>query len=207
MVLTVSKSQRDRQRQQQRRQQLERAARRAKGADKRTGAAYHEAGHAVMGLTYGAEIDHVSLNPSVWAAGVWVGHTVSPIHVTMLVTLAGYYAEARFRNDFDAALPGVGSESDPKSDYAQCLELAFRASYGDSQEADRLMMEASEVAYQNAQQDDYWRAVEAVAKAVLEREDMSPDEVKQVVTANGGLPRPAVPIHVKAKSPHPPQAD
>lgn len=169
--------------------------------DKRRGAAFHEAGHAVMALAYGAEVDAVSLTGSRWDAGVFVGKTVSPIHVTMLVVAAGVYAEARYRNDFDAAAPGFGMESRPGSDNCQLSELALRVSHGSAKEADETIMQCTQVACQNTAQDGYWRAVEGVALALLERETLTGDEVREIVMASGGIPKPAVEIRITRSKP------
>jgi hypothetical protein len=156
-----------------------------------------------MALTYGAKVENVSMTSSVRHVFAKVKGTVSPLHVTMLITLAGGYAEARLRNDYDAAAPGIMGGG-PHSDYGQASDLAMRHARGNRQEADELLVQASNVAYANTMDEYYWKAVTAVASELLDRETLNEDHLREVILSCGGIPPQAVKINVvKKRRAHP----
>ncbi len=125
--------------------------------------AYHEAGHAVVALVLGRQVHHVSVLPNRDRLGVCEFRkpsfrpTEDWVEREILISLGGIAAEARHT--------GVHAWGSAGRDFQYVHELAV-ARAGERR-AERYTMRMLSKAEHLIAQEDNWRAIELIAKALL----------------------------------------
>ncbi|MBX7105357.1 MAG: hypothetical protein K1X57_14835 [Gemmataceae bacterium] len=131
--------------------------------------AFHEAGHAVAALALGRPVQRVSILPTRVELG-WCEFRKGVFRPTedwlereMLIALAGLAAEARHTGEYH----WDGAHHDLR--YARKLAIE-RAGERKAERLERRMLSKAENLLAD---DDHWRAVETIAKELLERGEIS----------------------------------
>ena len=131
--------------------------------------AYHEAGHAVVALVLGRQVHHVSILPNRERLGVceFRKPTTRPsedwVEREILISLGGIAAEARHT--------GVHAWGSAGRDIQYVQALAIERA--GERRADRYALRMLSKAEHLIGQDENWRAIELIAKALLETGSIS----------------------------------
>jgi hypothetical protein len=143
-------------------------------------AAYHEAGHAVVAWMLGLRVRSVTIRPASGHSGLTriAGFGRTTTEKKILITLAGPYTRRRF-------VPRSAWRSRNQSHLADGYDfdkvaLLLDDAHGNGKVADlysRYVMAKAEQLV-----DDGWQHIEAVAKALLERETLTVAEMRQVIS-------------------------
>jgi len=148
--------------------------------------AYHEAGHAMVCWKLGVGIIHVTIIPKAESLGHILRHNIlkeddendnsraakSRFEKAIKVCFAGPEAEKKFT--------GRGNHTGAAGDYENALELVSHIS-GDSKLVGlflKLMSYQVECLIKN---NNNWRAIKALAKALLEKETISGKNAKEIM--------------------------
>jgi hypothetical protein len=156
-----------------------------------TALAYHEAGHAVMGWHLGAGFRSVSIRRGPRCSGwVWFCEALPADKEridsrdwerAVLIYLAGPLAAWPYERRFRAP----SARQDLERAYALVEKTA-----GTAQEAREQWARLRELAWNILGREDLWRAVSALAQALLERETLTGREARRVIAAACGRPAP-----------------
>lgn len=142
----------------------------AKSVDQNTLTAYHEAGHAVVAISVGRSVSKVSIIPKKSKLGVCkmqkgrAKASQDALEADLLILLAGMAAESRMSGVYN--LQGAGQ------DLRDCERLAMSRA-GNARQAGKLIKRALDKVQNLLSSDHHWAAVKAVAKDLLEKEEIS----------------------------------
>jgi ATP-dependent Zn protease len=152
----------------------------------RQGTAYHEAGHAVVAYRLKAEVRHVSIVPDHFSRGYFVsgdlfcapgcGSDRANLERAIKICLAGPLAQQRFRRRSYCRRGG-------RQDY-DCASGLARYLAGAAGEREFLRYQERRT---QALVEHYWSEIELVAQALLERDELSGTEVKNIIEERGRL--------------------
>jgi ATP-dependent Zn protease len=142
--------------------------------------AYHEAGHAVVAYRLQAEIRYVTIVPDHWCAGHFthndlfcargLGSDRANLERAIQISLAGPLAQARFHRRSYRRRHG-------RQDY-DCATGLARYLAGSAGEREFLRYQER---YTKVLVDHYWSDIERIARALLERDELSGTEVKNII--------------------------
>ncbi len=166
--------------------------------------AYHEAGHCVLAFTCGHQIATATIARSTEHAGrVFHRDTgrrgpldhVDPRVRRMMVAAAGQLAEQRagYEGSF------LGAMGDREVIKAPLAELADERGVS----RDVIWQQVQREVRDALRDPEVWRAVEAVASALIEHGTLGEDEIKHLIRSSGEPPGPAA--RPGAGAPHPPR--
>jgi hypothetical protein len=169
--------------------------------------AFHEAGHAVTAAVLGLETEKVSIEPSADDAGC---HKLADAEYERVSSAERVFAQlempgfdgCRFEAKEEAdqllrrhmMVVQAGEEAQRRAvpasfrhhhvragDHGRIIDLALRLTGGNSDAVEALDQDIRSETKRLL--DEHWRAVEAVAEALLERRTLSGAEVQRLVTA------------------------
>lgn len=132
--------------------------------------AYHEAGHAVIALTLGRPVAHVSILPDQKFLGLCQFHkpvfrpSEDWLEREILIALGGIAAEARRTGNYE--WDGAAH------DFRYVRQLVVQRAGGERQ-ADRLERRMLAKAEHLLADEGHWRAVELIAKELMQRGSIS----------------------------------
>lgn len=136
----------------------------------RIATAYHEAGHAVVALALGKPIHKVTISPNRDRVGMCQtqkGHfrpSHDQLEDAILILFAGYVAEARFT--------GQPNHIGATSDFKQIRRLSSQRADGERQ-VERLEKRLLAKTEYMLEDEEYWGAVERIAKELVVKETIS----------------------------------
>lgn len=146
----------------------------------RRATAYHEAGHAVVAYRLGAEVRHVTIVPDHDSRGHFAhgdlfcalgrGSDRANLERAIKICLAGPLAQKRFRRRSYCRRNG-------RQDY-DCATGLARYLAGSAGEREFLRYQERRT---HALVEHYWNEIELVARALLERDELSGTEVKNII--------------------------
>jgi ATP-dependent Zn protease len=142
--------------------------------------AYHEAGHAVVAYRLGVEVEHVTIVPDHFSRGHFafgdlfcargLGSDRANLERAIKICLAGPLAQRRFRRRSYCRRNG-------RQDYDCATGLArYLVGSAGEREFVRYQERCTKVLV-----DHYWSEIERVAQALLERDQLSGVEVKDII--------------------------
>lgn len=149
----------------------------AQRIDTRTLTAYHEAGHAAVGLDFGLRILKVSIRrrPKTLGRCEWNGWSQLPPHAKIITASAGWLAEEI------AFGPQRIPSNDP--DTKQCREAAALLCRGNG-EIETIVNQWKRRSRALLDQPRLWIMVEVLANALLERTELSGEEAHRLLVQN-----------------------
>jgi ATP-dependent Zn protease len=146
----------------------------------RQATAYHEAGHAVVAYHLEAEVRHVTIVPDHFSRGYFVsgnlfcapgcGSDRANLERAIKICLAGPLAQQRFRRRSYCRRIG-------RQDY-DCATGLARYLAGSAGEREFLRYQERRT---KSLVDHYWSDIERIARALLERDELSGTEVKNII--------------------------
>jgi ATP-dependent Zn protease len=149
---------------------------------RRRSIAYHEAGHAVVAYRLGIEVEHVTIVPDHDSRGHFVhadlfcapgcGSDRANLERAIKISLAGPLAQARLLRRLDRRRGG-------RQDY-DCASGLARYLAGSAGEREFLRYQERRT---HALVDHFWNEIELVAQALIERDQLSGAEVKDIIEA------------------------
>jgi hypothetical protein len=136
-------------------------------------AAYHEAGHAILALAFGATVRRATIKPhGKYRGRVFVdGHPDPKSELMMIIALAGPFAQRRFapKSHWLAA-----------SDFNRVTKMVFnkksKASAEEKQKFLRYIVDVTEKAVTY-----FWNDIKVAAAALLKSETLTGDELAAVI--------------------------
>jgi hypothetical protein len=146
----------------------------------RQATAYHEAGHVVVAYRLGAEVEHVTIVPDHFSRGHFthgdlfcargLGSDRANLERAMKICLAGPLAQKRFR-------PRSYCRRNGRQDYDCASGLArYLAGSAGEREFLRYQERRTKVVV-----DHFWSDIDRIAQALLERDELSGTEVKNII--------------------------
>jgi ATP-dependent Zn protease len=144
--------------------------------------AYHEAGHAVVAYHLGVEVQYVTIVPDHFSGGHFVygdlfcdrglGSDRANLERAIKISLAGPLAQLRLLRRLDRRRGG-------RQDY-DCASGLARYLAGAAGEREFLRYQERRT---HALIEHYWNEIELVAQALIERDQLSGPEVKDIIEA------------------------
>jgi ATP-dependent Zn protease len=143
--------------------------------EERSRTAYHEAGHCVVAVHYGAYASRASIAPEddTLHGEVeirWPSHT-DPAKILSSI-LAGPVAEMIYRSE--PLHPGLVSEW--SQDWKQAWQIARRRTRND-QRCVEMLERMTRIVYENLSQDPFWSAVAAVQDLLMAHDEIEHEQI------------------------------